>query len=373
MICSACSDEASGRHYGGITCNSCKIFFRRTVRHKLEYKCRKRNECVINKETRANCRHCRFKKCIQAGMQIQAVQNDEVGACKRGRPKFGSTITSFSSPTEAAFMMNNSINKKSKMNDLFKKSASHVAWNSIEEIFQNLQQAEQRSAQLLPSVLANVEESERSKAITPATTEMMFQLMVDMNTQLILGLDWAHMLTPFGALPNTVQKSLAENFCGQHVMLNLAFQSRHESANDYLLMSNGRRLPRHHYSTTSFDTGTIDVVMEQLVKPIQYYNMDFTEYLIVKACVLFNPLYVYGGFNSPEAARVNHIRRQLCAALEQYTSEKQSGGFGRDKDLILAFMGPLKHLCARQADDIRIIKLTGLAEIDKMMEDLYLI
>lgn len=30
-ICLVCSDEASGCHYGVVTCGSCKVFFKRAV------------------------------------------------------------------------------------------------------------------------------------------------------------------------------------------------------------------------------------------------------------------------------------------------------------------------------------------------------
>ena len=143
-------------------------------------------------------------------------------------------------------------------------------------------------------------------------------------------------------------------------MLHLAYQSRHESERDCLLLSSGTSsskislfsnqfLTRTHFNYKLMQTkrcfrGTVNLIVEQLVQPMQFYGLHSTEYLIVKACALFNPLYVNGGINGAAAARVYHIRRQLCAALEQYTNEKQSDCFGRDKDLILAFMGPLKAL-----------------------------
>lgn len=37
-ICLVCSDEASGCHYGVLTCGSCKVFFKRAVEGE-EYTC----------------------------------------------------------------------------------------------------------------------------------------------------------------------------------------------------------------------------------------------------------------------------------------------------------------------------------------------
>ena len=41
--------------------------------------------------------------------------------------------------------------------------------------------------------------------MAPATTETMFHLMVDINTQLMLAVDWANTLSPFAKLPTADQ------------------------------------------------------------------------------------------------------------------------------------------------------------------------
>lgn len=48
-ICCVCHDEASGRHYGSVTCFGCKGFFRRTVRANKIYTCRYDEQCQIDK------------------------------------------------------------------------------------------------------------------------------------------------------------------------------------------------------------------------------------------------------------------------------------------------------------------------------------
>lgn len=39
-LCSICGDRATGKHYGAISCDGCKGFFRRSVRKNQEYACR---------------------------------------------------------------------------------------------------------------------------------------------------------------------------------------------------------------------------------------------------------------------------------------------------------------------------------------------
>ncbi|XP_009959306.1 PREDICTED: glucocorticoid receptor isoform X2 [Leptosomus discolor] len=74
-LCLVCSDEASGCHYGVLTCGSCKVFFKRAVEGKAwqhNYLCAGRNDCIIDKIRRKNCPACRYRKCLQAGMNLEA-------------------------------------------------------------------------------------------------------------------------------------------------------------------------------------------------------------------------------------------------------------------------------------------------------------
>lgn len=85
-FCVVCNDKAIGKHYGAVSCNGCKGFFRRTVWQNLQYSCRFSNNCKIDKTRRNACRACRFKKCLIEGMRIEAIQNerDRIGSTHRG-------------------------------------------------------------------------------------------------------------------------------------------------------------------------------------------------------------------------------------------------------------------------------------------------
>ncbi|XP_055047115.2 nuclear receptor subfamily 2 group C member 1 isoform X1 [Misgurnus anguillicaudatus] len=72
--CVVCGDRASGRHYGAVSCEGCKGFFKRSIRKNLVYSCRGTGECVINKHHRNRCQYCRLQRCMALGMRQDSVQ-----------------------------------------------------------------------------------------------------------------------------------------------------------------------------------------------------------------------------------------------------------------------------------------------------------
>ena len=69
QVCHVCNDIASGKHFGVMSCEACKGFFRRSIRAEARYECRGSNCCEIDKKSRKKCQHCRLQKCIDVGMK----------------------------------------------------------------------------------------------------------------------------------------------------------------------------------------------------------------------------------------------------------------------------------------------------------------
>ncbi|XP_076125809.1 steroidogenic factor 1a [Alosa pseudoharengus] len=85
-LCPVCGDKVSGYHYGLLTCESCKGFFKRTVQNTKRYTCAENQNCRIDKTQRKRCPFCRFQKCLNVGMRLEAVRADRM---RGGRNKFG--------------------------------------------------------------------------------------------------------------------------------------------------------------------------------------------------------------------------------------------------------------------------------------------
>ncbi|MFT7798991.1 nuclear receptor subfamily 5 group A member 2-like [Arapaima gigas] len=84
--CPICGDKVSGYHYGLLTCESCKGFFKRTVQNNKLYTCAERQRCPMDTAQRKRCPYCRFQKCLAVGMKKEAVRADRM---RGGRNKFG--------------------------------------------------------------------------------------------------------------------------------------------------------------------------------------------------------------------------------------------------------------------------------------------
>ncbi|CAD5211080.1 unnamed protein product [Bursaphelenchus okinawaensis] len=78
--CRVCGDGPARMHYGVPTCFGCKGFFRRTLKRTKEYTCRYNGNCVVDRYERNSCRYCRFKRCLEVGMDPKAVRPDRDAA-----------------------------------------------------------------------------------------------------------------------------------------------------------------------------------------------------------------------------------------------------------------------------------------------------
>ncbi|CAF1087983.1 unnamed protein product [Rotaria sordida] len=74
--CKTCGDTAKYSYFGVISCDACKVFFKRNAeRGPKAFKCHFDGNCQININTRHVCSYCRLVKCLESGMQTEMIRS----------------------------------------------------------------------------------------------------------------------------------------------------------------------------------------------------------------------------------------------------------------------------------------------------------
>jgi hypothetical protein len=74
--CLICGDRATGLHYGIISCEGCKGFFKRSICNRRVYRCSRDKQCMMSRKQRNRCQYCRLRKCLESGMNRKAIRED---------------------------------------------------------------------------------------------------------------------------------------------------------------------------------------------------------------------------------------------------------------------------------------------------------
>eukprot|EP00092_Neocalanus_flemingeri_P003613 GFUD01003877.1.p1 GENE.GFUD01003877.1~~GFUD01003877.1.p1 ORF type:complete len:682 (+),score=79.52 GFUD01003877.1:382-2427(+) len=78
-MCAVCEQrlEKARFHYGGISCYSCRAFFRRNTQRDELPLCKGESRCAITAAVRKQCAACRYDKCLRIGMRPELVLDDD--------------------------------------------------------------------------------------------------------------------------------------------------------------------------------------------------------------------------------------------------------------------------------------------------------
>ncbi|CEF63939.1 Transcription factor HNF-4 homolog [Strongyloides ratti] len=327
--CAICGDKATGKHYGALSCDGCKGFFRRTVRKKNNYVCRFSRQCNVDKDHRNTCRRCRFDRCIENGMRKEAVQNE------RDR------ISSYAK------------NNSEEIMDFTEEEM--IASKCI----QSLLEAEAKTRQLRASVITRT-----ASGFKTATT---LDVTDSMSQQLILMVEWAKNLPQFQSLPMEAQVGLLRHFSSQHLIMCAAFRSIH--VNDAVWLTNESCLLRD--STEIPDVNKVaEKILDHLTKPMKNLLMDEKEYVIMKAITFFDCMAKGAEVAADE---IQNSREIYLGALEYHVLKMSKNGASTKRLAnLLLLLPPIMAIARDLVEDVQLAKLFGLANVDSLMVELML-
>ncbi|KAJ1364146.1 hypothetical protein KIN20_024166 [Parelaphostrongylus tenuis] len=332
-ICSVCCDEASGRHYGVVACFGCKGFFRRTVRAGKSYICRYDQKCRIDKAGRNVCRSCRYQKCLDVGMEPDAIRPDRDKTGRQKNPRRNGThlINSFDPVVMKKLSSSSMITDlpcvtKRDDSDENPTSPSSCAESApaidirpcpYDEILTTLREIEQICLQLrdvapvspivLPTLVNCVH---RPSLITPRSqmifdgsngTASLATINENVRRMIVLVFDYANTLKPIADILPEEKIALVRNCITPFSLLMLSFYSS-KSDCDEIFLPSGHTLgsdlsiiasvfkddKRHHLLNSKVEIAR-RAFADQVVHQLRKLHVSETEFLAIKAIMALDP------------------------------------------------------------------------------------
>ncbi|KAF0030135.1 hypothetical protein F2P81_016866 [Scophthalmus maximus] len=301
-LCVICSDEASGCHYGVLTCGSCKVFFKRAVEGHHSYLCAGRNDCIVDKIRRKNCPACRLRKCYQAGMMLGGRKLKRLGAFK-----------AFGMPPTLMFQ-------------------SHLAMSSDSQALTSMSCIsgirEVSLSQQIINILENIEPEVMYSGHDNSQSDVPNLLLTSLNRlcekQLLWIVKWSKSLPGFRNLHITDQMTLIQYSWMNLMVFALGWRSFQNVTSEYLYFAPDLVLSQEQMRRTPI----YDLCLAMQFIPQEFANLQVTreEYLCMKAIILLNtvPLEGLKSQGAFEEMRQNYVR-ELTKAIHM-----------RDKSMVVS-------------------------------------
>ncbi|TKR93287.1 hypothetical protein L596_007771 [Steinernema carpocapsae] len=367
--CLVCGDRATGTHYGVVSCNGCKGFFRRTILRNQKFTCRFQKACVIDKNFRCACRYCRFQKCVNVGMRREAIQyeRDSIGATspKKRRdssPPMGSMSAQMPSGLSGhGHGHQNPISPNDGRCDVID-SLMDMEQRGMEEMFTRY-----RSSVITSSVSTASVDGGLSAFTSPSRPCTVDELNEISRTTLLLMVEWAKNLDPFPSLSMEDKIILLKNYAPQHLILMPAFRSPDTTRvclfnNTYMSREQGAELD----GFAAFKTSNITPrVLDEIVWPMRQLHMREEEFVCLKALAFLHP--EAKGLSASTQTVIREARNKVLKALYAYITVQMPEEAPTRYGNILLLAPALKALTQLLIENMTLTKFFGLAEVDHLL------
>jgi len=330
-LCHICSDRATGNHYGAISCDGCKGFFRRSIRKEHNYKCRFQQNCNVDKTHRNACRACRLRRCLVAGMRQNAIQNErDVIGKRRKLESEGETSSSF---------------------------------------FQSLIYSEKLCLQLRESVIKSTEQVVYDKGkikYEQRNYATINDVGKSIHQQLCILVEWAKSLSQFQELSLNDQAALLKANAAPLIVLGVAYRSLNTDGGVYL--ANEKILPLGQATLIGDINLVVARIINELVLPMRELNYDVNDYVALKATLFFNPYSIQPSDHTSVSILKNTRMLALKALRNVKNDDTEECRFGQ-----LLLLLPAVHSIAQQlVEDVQLCHLFQLTNVDELMQELIL-
>uniref|UniRef100_A0A914DWL0 Uncharacterized protein n=1 Tax=Acrobeloides nanus TaxID=290746 RepID=A0A914DWL0_9BILA len=375
-ICSVCNDEASGRHYGVVACFGCKGFFRRTVRSNKVYTCRYEERCQIDKAGRNICRSCRFRKCLEVGMEPDAIRPDRDKTGRQKNPRRSTSQASQntnegnrlyscselsnvkSEDVENRSPSTNSSITEKDLRSTCESTAMHAEKDMVINTLCEIERicAELRDPTMQQTCSEDVIDMHEVIAKTfliaprtpldysatqPASSRQDFY--DGLKRLVVLAIDYTNTLKPIADLRAEEKVALIRNFVSSFLVFYTAFRSVAAGRSDSIVLPNGSFIDENTSSKIFGDSdpkngveGRINhlqaLMIDKLQQTIEKMEVTEVEYVILKAIIALD---CHATHLSQETSNMLMVAREsvqnaLYLYLQgQYSSMQAITRFGR--------------------------------------------
>uniref|UniRef100_A0A915BU75 Nuclear hormone receptor family member nhr-31 n=2 Tax=Parascaris univalens TaxID=6257 RepID=A0A915BU75_PARUN len=378
--CRVCGDGHARMHYGVLTCFGCKGFFRRTLKRPTEYSCRHQGNCIVDRHERNSCRYCRFKRCLEVGMDPKAVRpdRDATGRHYQTRARRAKLFNGESAIEEAPVgddwsrklpvdmrttlmqLMNVELMVNNGDTHCNAKEIYPLPYTSLRQILDD------------PSLLDGKRTEMRYEAYRRVECD---ELIAIAHRRLIAIIDWVDHLFQIMELNTTDDKlALVKNGFAPLTIFSFAAQTAKSTReNDIMCLCNFGYVPRyvHRIFNEPYHLANriIDRALDELVEPFRLLNLNDEEIVLLKAIVVLNPH--LKSLSQEASEQIGDLRDRIQETLyhvvrETHPKEVASSRFGN----LLLFLPTIIILGNVMYENLQFVQSFGRQNIDSLLCEL---